>query len=40
MNFKHIPELDWQFGYVYSILLMVVSIAIPFWIFHKKGWLR
>lgn len=40
MNFRHIPELDWQYGYVYSILLMVVSIAIPFWIFHKKGWLH
>jgi magnesium transporter len=40
MNFKHIPELDWQYGYLYSILLMIVSIAVPFWIFNKKGWLR
>ncbi len=37
MNFKSIPELDWKYGYVYSVSLMVVSIAIPFWIFHKKG---
>lgn len=40
MNFKHIPELDWQYGYVYSILMMIVSVGIPFWVFHKKGWLR
>lgn len=40
MNFRHLPELDWQYGYLYSITLMVVSVAVPFWLFHKKGWLR
>src|SRR3954466_659654 len=34
MNFKHsMPELDWAFGYQYSLALMVFSVALPFWFF-------
>ncbi len=41
MNFKGwFPELEWQYGYPFSLLLMVFSVAIPFWYFNKKGWLR
>jgi magnesium transporter len=40
MNFKTFPELEWTYGYPFSLTLMVVSVAIPFWIFHRKGWLR
>ncbi|HEY2561092.1 MAG TPA: magnesium/cobalt transporter CorA [Caldimonas sp.] len=40
MNFKAIPELDWRFGYVYAIALMVASVAAPFIYFRRKGWLR
>ena len=40
MNFKHLPELDWTYGYVWSLCLMVVSVALPFWYFRRKGWLR
>ena len=40
MNFKAIPELDWRFGYVYAIGLMIASVAAPFIYFRKKGWLR
>ena len=40
MNFKYMPELDWTYGYLYSIALMVVSVAVPFAVFRKKGWLR
>jgi magnesium transporter len=40
MNFKNIPELQWEHGYEFSLLLMVASVALPFWIFHRKGWLK
>jgi magnesium transporter len=39
MNFKVMPEIDWQYGYAYAIVLMVtVTLAIYFW-FKRKGWL-
>ena len=40
MNFKAIPELDWRYGYVYAIGLMIASVAAPFIYFRRKGWLR
>ncbi|MFC5302203.1 magnesium/cobalt transporter CorA [Azospira restricta] len=40
MNFDFMPELKWKLGYPFSIGLMVVSVALPFWYFRKKGWLR
>lgn len=39
MNFHFIPELNWHFGYPYSIGLMLISAAIPLGYFRKKGWL-
>mgnify|MGYP002625465672 CR=1 FL=1 len=39
MNFKRIPELDWAFGYPISIGLMVISAALTYLFFRKKGWL-
>jgi len=38
MNFKHMPELDWTFGYPYAWTLIVLSTIIPLWWFRKKGW--
>jgi magnesium transporter len=39
MNFKHMPELEWVWGYPMAIGLMVAS-AIAFYIYFKrKGWL-
>ena len=41
MNFKGwFPELNWEYGYPFSLALMFVSVVIPFWFFHQKGWLR
>jgi magnesium transporter len=41
MNFKSwFPELEWQYGYPFSLVLMLVSVAVPFAIFRHKGWLR
>lgn len=39
MNFKFMPELEWTGGYPFSLGLMALSIVVPFWIFHRKGWL-
>jgi magnesium transporter len=40
MNFKHMPELEWINGYPFALALMVMSIAVPLWLFHRKGWLK
>ena len=40
MNFKAMPELNWQYGYLYAVGLMVASVAAPFIFFRRKGWLR
>jgi magnesium transporter len=39
MNFKHMPELEWTWGYPMAIGLMIVSAIVPFAYFRKKGWL-
>jgi magnesium transporter len=39
MNFKHMPELDWMLGYPFAIGLMILSAALPFLYFKRKGWL-
>lgn len=40
MNFKHMPELQWPNGYLFALSLMAASVALPFWLFHRKGWLK
>jgi magnesium transporter len=40
MNFKLIPELQWDYGYLYALGLMLASVAAPFIYFRRKGWLR
>ncbi|MEG1329437.1 MAG: magnesium/cobalt transporter CorA, partial [Janthinobacterium sp.] len=40
MNFKFMPELEWQYGYVYVIALMVASALGPMLYFRKRGWLK
>ena len=39
MNFKHMPELEWVFGYPYAVGLMICSAILPFVIFKWKKWL-
>ncbi|PSJ43169.1 magnesium transporter CorA family protein [Allosphingosinicella deserti] len=39
MNFEHMPELKWLFGYPMSLGLMVVSAILPYLWFKRKGWL-
>lgn len=39
MNFTHLPEKDWTYGYPYALILMFVSALVPFLYFRRKGWL-
>ena len=39
MNFEHMPELGWQFGYPLSLGIMAVIDLYLFWRFRKAGWL-
>lgn len=39
MNFKHMPELDWTFGYPMAIVLMLIAAVLPYWFFKWKRWL-
>ena len=40
MNFKVIPELEWQYGYAWAIGLMIASALVPMWYFRRRGWLK
>ncbi|MGI5403720.1 magnesium and cobalt transport protein CorA [Streptomyces sp. CA-135486] len=39
MNFEHMPELSWQFGYPFAIGLMGVVCVSLYVIFKRRGWL-
>lgn len=39
MNFKYMPELDWPWGYPIALGLMILSAAVPFLFFRRRGWL-
>jgi magnesium transporter len=39
MNFAHMPELAWRFGYAWALGLMVVSAGALWVYFKRKGWL-
>lgn len=39
MNFDVMPELKWQMGYPFAIGLMILSAAMPFLYFKRRGWL-
>lgn len=39
MNYELMPELHWEYGYPFALGLMVLSAAVPFLYFKRKGWL-
>ena len=39
MNFKFMPELQWDYGYILAILLMISSSVITLIYFKKRNWL-
>ncbi len=39
MNFVNMPELDWQFGYLFALGLMAVIGVVEFLVFRRIDWL-
>jgi magnesium transporter len=39
MNFQHMPELPWTYGYPMALGIMLFSAILPFLYFKTKGWL-
>ncbi len=38
MNFRHMPELAWAWGYPYGLMLIAVSAILPLLWFKLRGW--
>jgi magnesium transporter len=38
MNFKHMPELEWKFGYIMSVILIGVSTILLYGFLKFNGW--
>jgi len=39
MNFEHMPELKWTYGYPVAVGVIVAVCAVMYWRFRKSGWL-
>lgn len=39
MNFHHMPELDWPFGYPVALAIMLGSAVLPYLYFKFRNWL-
>ncbi|WP_354700539.1 Cobalt/magnesium transport protein CorA [Paraconexibacter sp. AEG42_29] len=39
MNFEHMPELSWKFGYPMAIAMMLATGAVLFAIFRRRTWI-
>ena len=39
MNFDHMPELHWAFGYPLALLVMAVVVGLLYRTFRRSGWL-
>ncbi|HEX9635586.1 MAG TPA: CorA family divalent cation transporter, partial [Candidatus Limnocylindria bacterium] len=39
MNFDHMPELHWPFGYPLALALMALTSFTLYAIFRRRGWL-
>jgi magnesium transporter len=39
MNFEHMPELGWKYGYAWALGLMAVTTILGYRYFKKKDWL-
>lgn len=40
MNFKHMPEYDWRWGYFYFWGICIICVSIMLLLFWKKRWLK
>jgi magnesium transporter len=39
MNFRHMPELDWRYGYPSVLVLMAAIFAVMVFYFKRKKWM-
>jgi len=39
MNFRTMPELGWDLGYPFAVVLMLIAAILPFAFFRWKKWL-
>ena len=39
MNFEHMPELSWTFGYPLALALILASAVLPLWYLKRRGWI-
>ena len=39
MNFKHMPELEWSYGYPIALTLMLIAAIVPYLYFKWRRWL-
>ncbi len=39
MNFEHMPELKWLYGYPMALGLILASAVLPYWFARRRGWL-
>jgi magnesium transporter len=39
MNFERMPELAWQWGYPFGLLMIFLSAVLPLVWFKWRGWL-
>jgi magnesium transporter len=39
MNFEHMPELDWTYGYPVALTLILASAVLPILYLKRRGWI-
>ncbi|KFG70822.1 magnesium and cobalt transport protein CorA [Microvirga sp. BSC39] len=39
MNFEHMPELEWQYGYAFVLVIIASVCGWLYWRFRQNGWL-
>ena len=39
MNFAHMPELQWRWGYPAALALIIATCGLLYWRFRRAGWL-
>ena len=39
MNFKIMPELEWEHGYTFALVAMALAAVLPYLFFTWKKWL-
>jgi magnesium transporter len=38
MNFEHMPEIKWEYGYPFALGLMALVAVVLVWVFYRKKW--